>query len=592
MQTQADGIRMQLESARLTSTPVFTLLIQLLQIDTAGCMEVVRERKTQPPALLQPGAQNPQPHLLQASSSAKNSTGCLPSIPGQQTAKRDGHKGRPQLGSSGAAAASSQVPVAAPRGLRPKPKTVSELLREKRLRESHAKKATQALTAINSQLLISSPVILQPPLLPASQGSPVAGPATSSIELAVPVAPVMVSSSPSGSWQVAGISATDKQPPTLQTVPLNPSHKGTQIAAPAAFRSLAPAPMQVPTSCPPSTLGQSQASATSQKQGLPLLPAAPSPTQLPVQPLSLPPVLGPQASGQPLAAKTSLPVNWVLTTQKLLSVPVPAVVGLPQSVMAPETVGPPTKQLPSPAMTPACQGQLPVSADTEPKGPQGHKTPPTSGHEKKTLNLNLLSQESEAVTLAWLKGCQGACVPPLGSRMPYQPPSLCSLRALSSLLLHKKDLEQKASSLVASQVAGPQTEPEPGALQTSLELVQRQFRDNPAYLLLKTRFLAIFSLPALLATLPPSSVPTTLSAAMAVGSESDSEDLGDLELKDRALQLDCPTCRVQADPAATAAIQRAPGSGENSAPSHLSASDDLDVLRTRHACHSRTRRLL
>lgn len=448
-------------------------------------------------------------------------------------------------------AASFQVPVAAPCGLRPKPKTVSELLREKRLRESRAKKATQALAAINSQLLISSPVILQPPLLPAPQGSPVAGPATSSVELSVPVAPVMVSSSPSGSWQVAGISATDKQPPTLRTVPLNP----TQIAAPATFRSLAPAAMQVPTSCPASTLGQSQASATSQNQGPPLLPAAPSPTQPPVQPLSLPPVLGPQASGQPLAAKASLPVNWVLTTQKLLSVPVPAVVGLPQSVMAPETVGPPTKQLPSPAMTPACQGQLPVSADTEPKGPQDQETPPTSGHEKKTLNLSLLSQESEAATLTWLKGCHGACVPPLGSRMPYQPPSLCSLRALSSLLLHKKDLEQKASSLVASQAAGSQAEPKPGALQTSLELVQRQFRDNPAYLLLKTRFLAVFSLPALLATLPPSSVPTTLSAAMAVDSESDSEDFRDLELKDRAGQLDCLACGVQTDPAATDAIQ-------------------------------------
>lgn len=33
---------------------------QLLQIDTAGCMEVVRERKTQPPALFQPGSQNTQ----------------------------------------------------------------------------------------------------------------------------------------------------------------------------------------------------------------------------------------------------------------------------------------------------------------------------------------------------------------------------------------------------------------------------------------------------------------------------------------------------------------------------------------------------
>ncbi|XP_036039757.1 snRNA-activating protein complex subunit 4 isoform X2 [Onychomys torridus] len=597
VQSQADSIRMKLERARLTSTPVFTLLIQLLQIDTAGCMEVVRERKTQPPAMLQPGTQNPQPHL-QVSSSAKNSTGCLlPSIPGQQTAKRDSHKGRPRLGSCGTEAPSFQVPVTAPRGgLRPKPKTVSELLREKRLRESRAKKATQALTAINSQLLISSPVILQPHLLPAPQGSPGAGPATSSIELSVPVAPVMVSSNSPGSWQVAGISATDKQPPTLQTVPLNPSHKGTQIVAPAAFRSLALAPRQVPTGCPLSTLGQSQASTTSQKQALPkvlpLLPAAPSPSQLPVQPLSLPPVLGPQASGQPLAAKASLPVNWVLTTQKLLSVPAPAGVGLPQSVTTPEPIGSPAKRLPSPTTTPACLAQLPASADTEPKGPQGQELPPTSGPEKKALDLSLLSQESEAATLAWLKGCQGACVPPLGSRMSYQPPSLCSLRALSGLLFHKKDLEQKASSLVASQAAGSQSEPKTGALQTSLGLVQEQFRDNPAYLLLKTRFLAVFSLPALLATLPPNNVPTTLSPAMAAGSESDTEDLGDLELKDRARQSDCLACRIQASPAATDPAQRAPGPGEDSAPSHMDASDDLDVLRTRHARHSRKRKLL
>ncbi|MEJ1271812.1 small nuclear RNA activating complex polypeptide 4 [Cricetulus griseus] len=555
VQTQADSIRTQLERAHLTSTPVFTLLIQ-------------------------------------AFSSAKNSTGCLlPSMPGQQTTKRDSHKGRPRLGTCGTEATSFQVPVAAPGGLRPKPKTVSELLREKRLRESRAKKATQALTAINSQLLISSPVILQPPLLPAPQGSPVAGPATSSVELSVPVAPVMVSSSPSGSWQVTGMSATDKQPPIQQTIPLNASHKGTQIAAPAAFRSLALAPRQVPTGCPLSTLGQSQASVTSQKQGLskvlPLLPASPSPTQLPVQPLSLPPVLGSQASGQPQAAKASLPINWVLTTQKLLSVPVPAV-SLPQSVMTPDTIGPPAKQLPSPATTPACLGQLPASTDTEPKGPQGQEIPTISGPEKKALDLSLLSQESETATLTWLKGCQGACVPPLGSRMPYQPPSLCSLRALSSLLLHKKDLEQKASSLVTSQAAGSQSEPKAEALQTSLGLVQRQLQDNPAYLLLKTRFLALFSLPALLATLPPNSVPTTLSPAVAVGSESDSEDLlGDLELKDRARQLDCLACRIQASPAATDPEQRAPGPGED-----LDASDDLDVLRTRHARHSRKRRLL
>lgn len=469
--------------------------------------------------------------------------GCLlPSMPGGQTAKRASHKGRPWLGSCRTEATPFQVPVAAPRGLRPKPKTVSELLREKRLRESHAKKATQAL-GLNSQLLVSSSVILQPPLLPVPHRSPAVGPATSSVELSVPVAPVMVSSSSSGSWQVGGISATDKQPPNLQTIFLNPSHKGTQIAAPAAFRSLALAPGQVPTGGHLSILGQT--STTSQKQSLPkilpVLPAAPSLTQLSLQP---------PASRQPLGTKSNLPVNWVLTTQKLLSVQVPAVVGLPQSVMTPETIGLQAKQLSSPAKTPAFLEQPPASIDTEPKGPQGQEIPPTPGPEKKALDLSLLSQESEAATITWMKGCQGACVPPLGSRMPYHPPSLCSLRAMSSLLLHKQDLEQKASSLVASQAAGAQPESKAGALQASLELVQRQFQDNPAYLLLKTRFLAIFSLPAFLATLSPNSVPTTLSPNVAVVSESDSEDLGDLELKDRARQLDCMACRVQASPAA------------------------------------------
>ncbi|VCW76292.1 unnamed protein product, partial [Gulo gulo] len=65
--TRADGIRRQLEEARLASTPAFTLFVQLLQIDTAGCMEVVRERKAQTPALLQTGTRNPAPGLPQVS---------------------------------------------------------------------------------------------------------------------------------------------------------------------------------------------------------------------------------------------------------------------------------------------------------------------------------------------------------------------------------------------------------------------------------------------------------------------------------------------------------------------------------------------
>lgn len=42
--------------------------LKLFQIDTTGCMEVVRERKAQSSALLQTSAQDPGPGLLQVRS--------------------------------------------------------------------------------------------------------------------------------------------------------------------------------------------------------------------------------------------------------------------------------------------------------------------------------------------------------------------------------------------------------------------------------------------------------------------------------------------------------------------------------------------
>lgn len=228
------------------------------------------------------------------------------------------------------------------------------------------------------------------------------------------------------------------------------------------------------------------------------------------------------------------------------------------------------------------------SETQEPKGPLDLEKPslPQPGPEKGALDLGLLSQEGEAATQQWLGGQRGVRVRLLGSRLPYQPPALCSLRALSSLLLHKKALEHKAASLVA----GGEAERPTGALQASLGLVRGQLRDNPAYLLLRARFLATFTLPALLATLAPHGIRTTLSAASIAGSESDDEDLlSELELAERDGQPGCT--------AATCHIQGPPDSGRCSASSCLDAFndldvDDLDVLRTRHARHTRKRRRL
>uniref|UniRef100_A0AC11AVA9 Small nuclear RNA activating complex polypeptide 4 n=1 Tax=Ovis aries TaxID=9940 RepID=A0AC11AVA9_SHEEP len=514
---RADGIRRQLQGAQLASTPVFALLIQLFQIDTPGCVEVVRERKTWPPALLQAGAWDPPP--LQQST-------CPEGVRGPQACR---------------AASTPQAPAPAPCRPRPKPKTVSELLREKRLREARARRAVQGPAFLSARVLVSAPVVLQPLAPP--------GTSVSRVVLSGPGGPPVTSSSVSGSWAPAKA----ERGLTLHTFALGP----------ATSR----APGQVPASCPLSALGQSPAPATSRKQGLPeappLLPAAPSP----VQPVSLTPALG-----TPTVASTPLPVTWVLTAQGLLPVPLQAVVSLPTPTGAPDPTQLSVTLPPSPAETPASRRA--ASGPGEPQ-PLDLEEPllPWLGLENGPLDLSLLSQESEAATQEWLRGQQGVPVPALGSQLAYQPPTLCSLRALSSLLLRKKDLEHGAAVLAPD---GPA-----GALQASLGRVRERLRNSPAYLLLRARFLAAFTLPALLATLSPRGVPTTLSASAGPDPETDSDDFDpeEPELTDSDGQPGDPT-------------QGAPDPSQGPARSCLDSPDNPDMLQTRRLRHVRKRRRL
>ncbi|XP_023392232.1 snRNA-activating protein complex subunit 4-like [Pteropus vampyrus] len=676
----ADSIRTRLQNARLASTPAFALFIQLFQINTAGCMEVVRERKALLATLPQSGSQEPLQRPLQVPSSARSTTGgLLQNVPAREAAKSTLCRGSRGLQACWPEP-TPQAPPPASCGPRPKPKTVSELLREKRLREARASKAAQGPAALPPQLLVSSPVVLQPALPLVSPSPPATGPAVSESTLSGPGAPAAAGPSTSGSWP----SAEDRGTPVLQALAFLPASTVAVKAptAPAASRTPALGPSQLPMSCHLSGLGQSQAPATTRKQGLPealpFLPAAPSPAQLPVQPLSLTPALGTHGGEARVAASTPLPVTWVLTTQGLLPVPVPAVAGLSRPA---ETLDPKGLLVTlSPSLTETQEGQGLANIDVEPdpssrtdlmtlstplppqvpaaevdgdmaRAPEGHSSPgeaqaageiasktalvadhpeaeptwpsqlpthgsaypgsgpggtlvsrsdpgktrgpldserhppPRLGPEKGALDLGLVSQESEGAVRAWLQGQRGVCVPPLRSRLPYQPPALCSLRALAGLLLHKKALEHKAASLMPSGAARtPQASP---------GLLQGRLGDSPAYLLLKARFLAAFTLPALLATLPPRGVPTTLSAAARDHPEGEQEDLGELELSDGDGQLGCWMGGSPQDrPAASSPVQGVPDPGEGSAPSCLDESGDFDVLRTRHSRHARKRRRL
>uniref|UniRef100_A0A8B9YPD0 snRNA-activating protein complex subunit 4 n=1 Tax=Bos mutus grunniens TaxID=30521 RepID=A0A8B9YPD0_BOSMU len=560
---RADGIRRQLQGAHLASTPVFALLIQLFQIDVTGCMEVVRERKAWPPALLQAGAGDPLP--LRASARLPSSPGCLTqSVPAQGAAEQSTC---PEGGRGPQACCAASMPRAAapaPCRPRPKPKTVSELLREKRLREARARRAAQGPAVLSARVLVSTPMVLQPLAPP--------GASVSRVVLSGPGGPPVNSSSVSGSWAPV----KNERAPTLHAFALGP----------ATSR----APGQVPASCPLSALGQSQAPATSRKQGLPeappLLPAAPSPVQLPVQPLSLTPALG-----MPAAASTPLPVTWVLTAQGLLPVPLQAVVSLPPPTGAPDPTQLSVILPPSPTETPASRGpRLPEQSHPGEPQPLDLEEPllPWLGLENGPLDLSLLSQESEVATQEWLRGQQGVPVPALGSQLAYQPPTLCSLRALSGLLLRKKDLEHGAAVLAPG---GPA-----GTLQAS-----------PAYLLLRARFLAAFTLPALLATLSPRGVPTTLSASTGPDPETDSDDFDpeEPELTDSdgqpgdPAQVGCSGHRALAHPEQEKGhsrplpgLQGAPDPSQGSAPSCPDSPDNLDVLQTRRSRHVRKRRRL
>ncbi|XP_057894365.1 snRNA-activating protein complex subunit 4 [Melospiza georgiana] len=157
----------------------------------------------------------------------------------------------------------------------------------------------------------------------------------------------------------------------------------------------------------------------------------------------------------------------------------------------------------------------PPSTDVPPQ-------PSTSHAQKNLLDFSLISLEDQGLVKEWLSGKQGVQVPPLQTRLPYLPPFLCSIKTLSRLLLQKAALEVQAAPLLASEASGDGST---GDLFHAIgELVQQKLGDNPAYLLLKARFLAAFTLPAVLATLSPPRVTTTVSAGNQL-EESDEEEL-------------------------------------------------------------------
>ncbi|NXW44800.1 SNPC4 protein, partial [Nyctiprogne leucopyga] len=631
-QTKADAIQEKIKSISLVSTPLFTLFIQLFQIDTHGCMKIIRERRLRQSELLRANARKPQQvlHMVCNSSQSVTQRNSQRGIPRNAVRRPVALKAR-ETSTAVFESSTPAVPGALPaQGQRQKPKTVSELLREKRLRESRAKKAMQRTVFVAPQMLVSGPLIIQHPpqqIIPSTQAAskPATVGCTNSQVQSAP-APLPGFTSVAGSASAVVLENHSSSVPEIGESPGSSQGTGLQSNRELKEQALEMVPVGIESGTNRLSLSTPvtcELNSNEPQQG----------------PVSLLPALVTPQTGPRLVPNSILPFTWVVTPQALLPSTVQTVLGVPQGLTAAavrsqcqttvtssgsvssvgvppvpagantphpssaETKAPSAQLAEAPlgktannstilipatsvspgcatsrvsSATPACsdgsskasdssaaqtalpsdapalhavllpQTQLPAST----QGPDAQNSdcfaaqalknrpiaskplttqpansspqPTTSSAEKNALDFSLISLEDEAIVKEWLNGKQGVQVPSLQTRLPYLPPFLCNLKTLSKLLLQKAALEEQAACLLPSdahQDGGTGVD-----LDAIRELVQQKLGDNPAYLLLKARFLAAFTLPAVLATLPPPKVATTLSASRKQYEESDEEE--------------------------------------------------------------------
>ncbi|KAL7836717.1 hypothetical protein AOLI_G00280010 [Acnodon oligacanthus] len=159
-------------------------------------------------------------------------------------------------------------------------------------------------------------------------------------------------------------------------------------------------------------------------------------------------------------------------------------------------------------MTPSCQilpqtvvQQVGLQAKKQPIQTGNTTSDPSPRPGTLSFDFNLMFQEGSAQGKNWIQGNGGISVAQQEKKMPYLPPFISSINTLVSLLKAKESFLQGAVQLLPEEErAKNEEEAKVAAIR---KLVSERLKTNPAYSLLKARFLSCFTLPALLATIHP-----------------------------------------------------------------------------------------
>ncbi|RXN21196.1 snRNA-activating complex subunit 4 [Labeo rohita] len=284
--------------------------------------------------------------------------------------------------------------------------------------------------------------------------------------------------------------------PSPQTVALSPQTVALspQTVAPSP-QTVAPSPQIVAPS--PQTVGPSHQILAPSAQILAPSPqnVAPSPQNVAPSPQTVAPshqILAPSPQIVTPSPQTVAPSHQIVA-------PLPQIVASPLRIVAPS----PRTLAPSPRIVSPPPQIVMDSSEVPQTRTSGEPSMPLPDIPSDVVNFNphLIFPEQSSEVDDWMNGKGGIPLPHLEMSLPYLPPSAASIKTLTSLLKVKQSLLTAAvNNLPVEYQNYREEEAQVAAIR---KMVAERFASNPAYQLMKARFLSCFTLPALLATINP-----------------------------------------------------------------------------------------